>query len=69
MRLAKREQLLEMELKMIFGYDFCSEIISRSTKAFCCAIYCILNSLEEMLVMKHECADSVKGRVYIISKW
>lgn len=34
MRLAKREQLLEMEVKMIFGYDFCSEIISRSKEAF-----------------------------------
>lgn len=34
MRLAKREQLLEMEVKMIFGYDFYNERISRFKEAF-----------------------------------
>lgn len=34
MGLAKREQLLEMEMKANFGYDFCSTTISRSEEAF-----------------------------------
>lgn len=34
MRLAKRGQLLEMDVKMVFSYDFCSEITSRSEEAF-----------------------------------
>lgn len=34
MRLAKRGQLLETEVKIIFSYDFCSEIISRSKETF-----------------------------------
>lgn len=34
MGLAKREQLLEMEMKVNFGYDFCSTTISRSEEAF-----------------------------------
>lgn len=51
MRQAKRGQLLETEVKVVFSYDFCREIISRSKEAFAVQfIGFFSNSLEEIIL-------------------